>query len=314
VKGLDIDAALALAKTLDGDIDGKSSTGTSTVMEGEERFVFGASYSGQQGVGISETSGVSANYVKGKKVSWLAGDQWSLHKDGSAFNEWDVDEMSSKTKAKGQFTSEINAKSVQSIIISELENFSFRQSETIISSINVGSTTSEIVVAAASTNAYVNLIKFTANVSAGLVSSVSLFGSVVDLKCIVGGKYEKTVTPFIVRAEDAALSVTTGTGLDIRSINSQLTNAMTRIEQIQTDLKDKVLDIENLQTSMISAGLMVEGGGSAVENWDVMLNEAAVKSVVRNSTITTSTTEIVNIKTSVAAIDNRVDSGVRVNI
>lgn len=314
VCGLDIDAALALAKTLDGDIDGKSNTGTSTVKEGEERFIFGASYSGQQGVSISETSGVSANYVKGKRISWLAGDQWSLHKEGSAFSESYVDQMSSTTKAKGAVTSLTHAESVKSISISRLENFSFRQSEANVSSINVGSSTAEIIVAALSSNAYLNAVKATANVAIGSIST-SFFGQVVDLKYIKVGKYEKTVTPFIVKAEDTTVSVTSGTGLEIDLINSKIASVVTSLEKLQTHLQMKTLQISKLETAFLSAGALIEGAGSAVGNWDISLNEAGLVGEINKMTISRTETELKNIKTSISSGNSSIEAkDLRINI
>jgi hypothetical protein len=67
-------AILAEAEKLDKDIDGKSSTGSSIVKEGVEKFVFGAEYAGTQGVKITEVSGITASIAHGKRITWTEGD------------------------------------------------------------------------------------------------------------------------------------------------------------------------------------------------------------------------------------------------
>ena len=282
VRLLDIDAALKLATHVDGDIDGKSNTGTSTVKEGEEKFVFGASYSGLQGIGISEITGISANYVKGKRVFWLAGDHWALHQDGSVFSESYVDESSTTIKAKGAVISLTEAESVKSITISRLENYSYRQSTANVSTINVGGSTAEIIVGALTSNAYLNAVKATVNVSGALITA-SLIGKAVDINKFIAGKYKKTSAPIIVENNDVAVQVSSGTGIEINSINTEIASVITRIEKMQTQLEMKARQISKLESSIISAGFLVEGGGSAIGNWDISMNEASARGEVSNT-------------------------------
>lgn len=76
VNTLDLKTTLGLAAQFDGDIDGLASVGNSTIKEGEERFVFGASYLGTRGVSITEVSGALGSFVHGKRVNWTDGDIW----------------------------------------------------------------------------------------------------------------------------------------------------------------------------------------------------------------------------------------------
>lgn len=86
VTNFDLAKCLETTSTFDGDIDGKySSTGSSTVKEGEERFVIGASYLGTRGVSITEVSGLLGSFVHGKRVTWTDGDIWVRQKQGKMY-------------------------------------------------------------------------------------------------------------------------------------------------------------------------------------------------------------------------------------
>ncbi|WP_397412803.1 hypothetical protein [Polaromonas sp.] len=90
VDSLDLETTLSLAKKFDGDIDGLTATGNSTVVEGEERFVFGASYIGTRGVSINETAGLLGSFVHGKRVNWTDGDIW-VRQEGGKMYKTDID-------------------------------------------------------------------------------------------------------------------------------------------------------------------------------------------------------------------------------
>ena len=103
VNTLDIAGALSLAKDFDGDVDGLTSTGSSSIKEGEESFVFGARYSGTRGVSITETTGLSGSYVHGKRVNWTDGDIWMRQTGGSTYrSETDTDSYDSQLNVTGE--------------------------------------------------------------------------------------------------------------------------------------------------------------------------------------------------------------------
>lgn len=115
---LNPETILAKAQSLDQDIDGKSGAGSSSVKEGEERFIFGASYTGTQGVSISEISGIFASITHGKRVTWTDGDVFAKTKGQDYIVDIDAnviafttnsDSLTFERNVKGTMSSSVKA-------------------------------------------------------------------------------------------------------------------------------------------------------------------------------------------------------------
>lgn len=282
VTTLNPESVIKLATSHDQDIDGKSGAGTSTVKEGEERFIFGASYSGTQGVSISEVSGVSASIAHGKRVSWLDGDSWSYQKGGSSHSEQELKDIFSNTNARDIVSKTFASYKIQSESRAVDSNSSVRMSAGNVSTVNMGSTTTETILFGVCSNNYIGGFKNTLNLGC-VFSTVKIMLAEHDLilvkykfvntlaaqhihSCTVKGlKFDKTIGPNIVTNEQLVeleksltSSIDTKTSkinVDISSIDRRIASKGSDIDAVGNGVLDcftSVINIRNRLTEVIN--------------------------------------------------------------
>jgi hypothetical protein len=78
-KKIEIEDLLKLASSYDGDIDGVSNKATSICKEGEESFIYGASYTGVRGLSLLDIGGIAGYFYNGERIFWIRGDAWAIH-------------------------------------------------------------------------------------------------------------------------------------------------------------------------------------------------------------------------------------------
>jgi len=118
---LKLGSVIGYATEMDKDIDGGllnknaikagKKEASSAVKEGEEKFIYGAAYSGLQGISISDSTGLVAAYTRGAKVDWMKGNKWTYQEGGWVVSDVNVSSSKSTTNVENEYKVEVNSKS-----------------------------------------------------------------------------------------------------------------------------------------------------------------------------------------------------------
>lgn len=282
VNDLAIGEAIKLAHMFDGDIDGKANSGTSSCKEGSESFIFGANYSGTRGVAISEVSGVSASYVRGKRVSWLdgdswsyqeGGDSWSYQKGGDSHSESDRKDISSKVVAESFSSKTESSGSINVESSSVKNNTSLRLSAANVATINIGTTTSETIIFAACTNLYSGILKLTLNCGLNF-NTVNLIALATETNFIGLKRITEYIAKISLSSQNAPLSAKVIKGIDSR-VSTAVTQVSGSLNLIADNKIEKYTNVLNkLEVAMNSSEKFIEDLTTSMRSVNISMGRA----------------------------------------
>jgi hypothetical protein len=294
---LNPEAILAEAQKLDGDINGKSSTGSSIVKEGEEKFIFGAGYTGTQGVSITEVSGISASIVHGKKVVWTDGDLF-VKVDGKEYitnitteklaTKISAQLMKSENYAKIAISSNIAAPLVSSHTTSAVQNTStasaLKNTLTLTAS-NLTSTFALLNLTLTGaiynkTYIYADTI-FASNTAAKIIETINKAptriqkdftkltaqiseGNFFNVANNTFEAYEKSLK-LINEVVSAVEMQTSETKLDIKKVENSIKNSGTNYQETKINIETKKLEQSNIDVAIDKSMTDIEEGDISIQ-------------------------------------------------
>lgn len=273
VDSLDIHTVLALAKSTSEDVDGVVSTGSMRVLNGEEKFVKGACYTGKIGVNVTEISGIDAKFLRGQKVDWLKGNQWRYQEGQWAISEVTVKNASSTTNVLESSKVTVDAGTVTSITKAKNQLLTQKQGDRIVNSdyagalsltmklspvvvgMNVGHVTVKHNIAVAALNVHQNVAQKSVAFCALAMHTVAFAGMAIRTD---------SFTPLKISSDHTNLSCNIFTGskseLILGNKTETIAGNVTKISGAQisalesnvTSLKDDVKDCMNYIETMKS--------------------------------------------------------------
>ena len=263
VTKIDIERSIFLAQELDGDINGQANNATSSCKEGEETFIFGASYSGTQGVRVSEISGLDAKYVRGKRVSWLDGDSWNFQKNGDSHSESYLNAMSTSITANN-ISSDIKSFGKVASLTSTLSDIeTTKYSEDTIRSINISKFINEVNVSGSALKTYIGFA--VTNMNIGMVlGSCNIIGFKIDFTALVKEFSVKKIGVMKVDIVDSPVSMLVRTGQNVdfapsefKLIFNQMDMTNSRIDYIMSKIESAAVDISTSAAVIANRNLIV---------------------------------------------------------
>lgn len=334
---LKLGSVIGYATEMDKDIDGgllnKNATkegkkeASSAVKEGEEKFIYGAAYSGLQGISISDSTGLVAAYTRGAKVDWMKGNKWTYQEGGWVVSDVNVSSSKSTTNIENEYEVELNSKSSAVSNITQKDSISLTRSGGVISRESIaelaivttntagaGIVTVNTATAGMTTNNFTPLGILNNNVVGGISNALNVTGLVSSAINVAGVSIATmNITNIFLIATKAKIKITrdyTNLSMTI-SENDSFSAAKNNIEAFKTaatkagiDIKDVGESMSKIQSALWRHYTKVAEVGNKIEKNNNSVVSCKVRVDESDSLISRNDCEIIDAKLQSLRVDN----------